>query len=137
MAGVALIFTLLRGLTWPLFSIVYGKLFLLLSNPDPEALAEGNVLNSIFFLLLAIGSGICTFASGSMFGITGEKMAMRLRMDVFKVSDKKTHQKPWCQALYSQLLSLRREWDIQTSETTIRVVSKLKRDILALFKLLR
>ncbi|KAK6026674.1 ABC transporter, ATP-binding protein, partial [Ostertagia ostertagi] len=56
----------------------------LLSNPDPEALASGNILNSIFFLLLAIGSGLTTFASGSLFGITGEKMAMRLRMDVFK-----------------------------------------------------
>ncbi|VDM54231.1 unnamed protein product [Angiostrongylus costaricensis] len=84
MAFVAMIFTVLRGLTWPIFSIIYGKLFLLLSNPDPTMLARGNVTNSVFFMLLAIGSGITTFCSGSLFGITGEKMAMRLRMDVFK-----------------------------------------------------
>ncbi|EYB91745.1 hypothetical protein Y032_0202g1767 [Ancylostoma ceylanicum] len=84
MAFVALIITIIRGLTWPLFSIIYGKLFLLLSNPDPEQMASGSIINAVLFMVLAIGSGITTFCSGSLFGITGEKMAMRLRMDVFK-----------------------------------------------------
>ncbi|KAJ1346258.1 hypothetical protein KIN20_001011 [Parelaphostrongylus tenuis] len=57
----------------------------LLSDPDPTMLARGNVTNSVFFILLGIGSGIATFCSGSLFGRTGEKMAMRLRMDVFKL----------------------------------------------------
>ncbi|KAK6732942.1 hypothetical protein RB195_016988 [Necator americanus] len=84
MALVALIITIIRGLTWPLFSIVYGKFFLLLSSSDPETLASGSVTNAILFMALAFVSGITTFSSGSLFGITGEKMAMRLRMDVFK-----------------------------------------------------
>ncbi|RCN29758.1 ABC transporter transmembrane region [Ancylostoma caninum] len=84
MAFLALIITIIRGLTWPLFSIIYGKLFLLLSNPDPEQLASGSIINAVLFMVLAIGSGLTTFCSGTLFGITGEKMAMRLRMDVFK-----------------------------------------------------
>ncbi|KJH46451.1 ABC transporter, ATP-binding protein [Dictyocaulus viviparus] len=84
MAVVAMFFTILRGLTWPIFSIIYGKLFLLMSDPDPKILADGIIINSVLFMLLAIASGITTFCSGSLYGITGEKMAMRLRMDVFK-----------------------------------------------------
>ncbi|ETN72403.1 hypothetical protein NECAME_18876, partial [Necator americanus] len=56
----------------------------LLSSSDPETLASGSVTNAILFMALAFVSGITTFSSGSLFGITGEKMAMRLRMDVFK-----------------------------------------------------
>ncbi|KHJ97250.1 ABC transporter transmembrane region [Oesophagostomum dentatum] len=84
MTVAALIVTLLRGAIWPIFSVMYGKLFLMLSHPDPDTMATASLVNSALLMGLSISALTMTFSSGSLSGIIGEKMAMRMRMDVFK-----------------------------------------------------
>ncbi|CAI5456136.1 unnamed protein product [Caenorhabditis angaria] len=81
--GIALVFTFIRGLTWPIFSIVYGQLFKILSAGG-DNISSAALLNSLWFVLLAISSGISTFISGGLLGKAGETMSGRLRMDVFR-----------------------------------------------------
>uniref|UniRef100_A0A1I7SYH3 ABC-type xenobiotic transporter n=1 Tax=Caenorhabditis tropicalis TaxID=1561998 RepID=A0A1I7SYH3_9PELO len=80
---IALVFTFIRGLTWPAFSIVYGQLFRILSAGGDDVSIKA-LLNSLWFLLLAVTSGISTLISGGLLGKAGETMSGRLRMDVFR-----------------------------------------------------
>uniref|UniRef100_A0A1I7SYH1 ABC-type xenobiotic transporter n=1 Tax=Caenorhabditis tropicalis TaxID=1561998 RepID=A0A1I7SYH1_9PELO len=80
---IALVFTLIRGVTWPAFSVVYGQLFKVFAEGG-ENLPYNAFISSLWFLLLAVTSGVTTFISGSLLGKTGETMSSRLRLDVFK-----------------------------------------------------
>nr|CAA46191.1 P-glycoprotein C [Caenorhabditis elegans] len=80
---ISLVFTLIRGFTWPAFSIVYGQLFKILSAGGDDVSIKA-LLNSLWFILLAFTGGISTLISGSLLGKAGETMSGRLRMDVFR-----------------------------------------------------
>ncbi|KAI1707098.1 ABC transporter transmembrane region domain-containing protein [Ditylenchus destructor] len=77
----------LRGASWPMFSVILGRIFMALSQTisQPNGTAAGEALRgSIGFAVLGVVSGLSTFGSGSLMGIVGEKMTMRLRLAVFK-----------------------------------------------------
>jgi hypothetical protein len=50
-------------------------------------LAHQNMITGLLFGALALYSALLTFASGSMLGLTGERLTNRLRSLIFKVSN--------------------------------------------------
>jgi ABC-type multidrug transport system fused ATPase/permease subunit len=83
---IGLLCTFMRGLSTPVFSILYGRLFNSLSNvfsSKPADITHENLVNAISFALLGFFAGLTTFFSGALFGYVGEKLSKRLRTNVF------------------------------------------------------
>uniref|UniRef100_A0A914HYY5 ABC-type xenobiotic transporter n=1 Tax=Globodera rostochiensis TaxID=31243 RepID=A0A914HYY5_GLORO len=95
MIAVGVFTAFLRGTSWPLFSVIYGRLFMSLSksigllssdhHPDQLSLLSTNsLISSSAFVGLGVLAGLSTFASGSLLGAVGECLTQRLRLDVFR-----------------------------------------------------
>ncbi|CAJ0607312.1 unnamed protein product [Cylicocyclus nassatus] len=80
---VALVFSAVRGMTFPVFSIIYGKMFKTLTAETNDEKLHGAMMNAIWFTILGISSGCSTMLSGFLFGRAGESFTRRLRMSLF------------------------------------------------------
>ncbi|XP_055537429.1 multidrug resistance protein homolog 49-like [Wyeomyia smithii] len=72
------------GASCPLFAVLFGEMYGILSVADPEYVkAEGNFY-SILFLVLGVTTGIGTFFQTFLFNIAGARLTTRLRQKSFK-----------------------------------------------------
>uniref|UniRef100_A0A914YXT4 ABC transmembrane type-1 domain-containing protein n=1 Tax=Panagrolaimus superbus TaxID=310955 RepID=A0A914YXT4_9BILA len=83
--GIAgFLLAIVRGASWPLFSVLYGALFKVFSRKTFDYDAENTVLwITIGFIGVGICGGFTTWLSGYLMGLVGEKVNVRLRMDVY------------------------------------------------------
>lgn len=74
---------LIMGLSIPAFAIIFGEILGTLSDPSPAKIQENVSLYSLLFVVMGILSGIASFLQIFMFGVTGERLTMRLRNMTF------------------------------------------------------
>uniref|UniRef100_A0A914ZGI6 ABC-type xenobiotic transporter n=1 Tax=Parascaris univalens TaxID=6257 RepID=A0A914ZGI6_PARUN len=80
----AILFSILRGLMMPIFSIVFGQMFRTFSMADLDEMSKSSFRNALFFVALGLIQGTSAFICTSLYGIAGERLTMRLRMSVFR-----------------------------------------------------
>ncbi|VDM65807.1 unnamed protein product [Strongylus vulgaris] len=80
---VALVFSFARGMTFPIFSIIYGKMFKTLTAGTDDQKLHGAMMNAIWFTILGLSTGCSTMISGFLFGRSGESFTRRLRLSLF------------------------------------------------------
>ncbi|KHJ99224.1 hypothetical protein OESDEN_00788 [Oesophagostomum dentatum] len=80
---LALVLSAVRGMTFPVFSIIYGKMFNTLTAGTNSEKLHGAMMNAIWFTVLGLSSGFSTMISGFLFGRVGESFTNRLRITLF------------------------------------------------------
>lgn len=68
----------------PVFSIVFGQMFRTFSVTDEDEMSKSVLTNSLFFVGLGFVQGLSAFLCLSLYGTSGERLTMRLRMAVFR-----------------------------------------------------
>ncbi|XP_055537427.1 multidrug resistance protein homolog 49 [Wyeomyia smithii] len=72
------------GASFPLFAVLFGEMYGILSVADPEYVKAECNFYSLLFLLLGVITGIGTFFQTFLFNIAGARLTTRLRQKSFK-----------------------------------------------------
>lgn len=80
---LAILLSLLRGLSNPIFSMLYGNILRIYSTGTDEEKKHNSEMNALYFFVLAVYSGAVMMGSGYLFEYLGEKLCNRLRLQVF------------------------------------------------------
>lgn len=72
------------GASFPIFAILFGEMYGILSDDDPEDIQKQANFYSILFLVLGIATGVGTFMQTFMFNYAGVRLTSRLRIMTFK-----------------------------------------------------
>ncbi|CAJ0587030.1 unnamed protein product, partial [Mesorhabditis spiculigera] len=82
--AIALFCSIIRGFTFPLFSLVYGLMFKMLSSDDtPSEMKHHALINGLYFWGIGLSCLISAMTSGFLMGKAGESITMRMRLRLF------------------------------------------------------
>ncbi|GLH14652.1 Multidrug resistance protein homolog 49 [Gryllus bimaculatus] len=74
----------LVGSSFPMFAVLFGEVFNVLSLPDADDIRSKTNVFNILFLGIGVIAGLGSFLQSYMFGIAGVRLTTRLRIDVFR-----------------------------------------------------
>ncbi|CAI5443852.1 unnamed protein product [Caenorhabditis angaria] len=80
----SMVLSILRGLNFPIFSLLYGRMFRILSTGTAAEKSTNAAQNSIYFLILGCIAGAATMSAGCLLGSAGESLTRRLRIQLFR-----------------------------------------------------
>ncbi|CAJ2658715.1 unnamed protein product [Trifolium pratense] len=68
-----------NGMTQPIMTLILGKMINIFGSTDPHHIVKEVSKASLWFIYLAVGSGIVSFLQVSCWMVTGERQAARIR----------------------------------------------------------
>ncbi|CAP31851.1 Protein CBG12969 [Caenorhabditis briggsae] len=81
--AISILISVLRGFNYPIYSILYGRMFRILSTGTDEEKSSNSGMNAIYLTALGIYALIVTMAAGCLIGYVGERLTKRLRILLF------------------------------------------------------
>ncbi|UMM17390.1 hypothetical protein L5515_013964 [Caenorhabditis briggsae] len=81
--AISILISVLRGFNYPIYSILYGRMFRILSTGTDQEKSSNSGMNAIYLTALGIYALIVTMAAGCLIGYVGERLTKRLRILLF------------------------------------------------------
>uniref|UniRef100_A0A914E2P5 Uncharacterized protein n=1 Tax=Acrobeloides nanus TaxID=290746 RepID=A0A914E2P5_9BILA len=81
---IAFATSIISGCVFPAFSLFFTQIMEVFSTPDMNKLREDGHFWALMFIVLGVVQGGCLFFNAFFFGITSERLTMRLRSHLFK-----------------------------------------------------